>query len=129
MHIPHLADGFYAIFLEDLRLNVRIGILPSEKDAQPVSFRVAAIVKRIGPGDGIEDVVDYNHLRDGILQLVEEAPIGLQETLCEAIIEGLMRRPSVHGVVVETRKLAVYDDAESVGCHMSRMAPEALASV
>ncbi|MEM0929900.1 MAG: dihydroneopterin aldolase [Pseudomonadota bacterium] len=127
MHIPELSTGYYAVFLEDLRLDVRLGILPSERAAQPVSFHIAAIVARIGPGDGIEDVVDYNHLRDTVLDIVEGGPVGLQETLCEAIIEGLMRRPSVHGVVVETRKLSVYDDAQSAGCRMSRVAPEALA--
>ncbi|MEO1041897.1 MAG: dihydroneopterin aldolase [Pseudomonadota bacterium] len=129
MHLPILAPGFYAVFLEDLRLDVRIGILPSEKLAQPVSFQIAAIVQRISAGDGIEDVVDYNHLRDTVFEIVEAGPVGLQETLCEAIIERLFSRPSVHGVVVETRKLSVYDDAESVGCRMSNIAQEALARV
>ncbi|MEO1657146.1 MAG: dihydroneopterin aldolase [Pseudomonadota bacterium] len=129
MHIPQLSPGHYAVFLEDLRLDVRLGILPSEKTAQPVSFHIAAIVRRIGSGDGIEDVVDYNHLRDTVLEIVEEGPVGLQETLCEAIIESLIRRPGIHGVIVETRKLSVYDDAQCAGCRMSRVAPEALARV
>lgn len=129
VHLPILAPGFYAVFLEDLRLDVRIGILPSEKQAQPVSFHVAAIVERISTGDGIEDVVDYNHLRDTIVDIVEAGPVGLQETLCEAIIERLLSHPSVYGVVVETRKLAVYSDAQGVGCHMSNIDREALAYV
>lgn len=126
MQIPPLTAGHYAVFLEDLRQHVRLGVLPHETRPQAVSFSLAAIVSRTGPGDGIEDVVDYNSLRDTVLSLTKNTHYGLQETLCEAVIEHLFEHRQVRGVIIETRKLAVYDDAKAVGCHMARIDAEAL---
>lgn len=129
MDFPLLAPGFYAVFLEEMRAHVRLGVLAHETRPQAVSFSITAIVSRVGPGDGIEDVVDYNAMRDAVLASVEDHHFGLQETLCEEIIERLKKRPHVHGVIVETRKLTVYDDAAAVGCRMATIDPEALARV
>ncbi|NRA29384.1 MAG: dihydroneopterin aldolase [Parvularculaceae bacterium] len=124
MDLPLLQPGFYTVFLEEMRSHVKLGVLPHETRPQAVSFSVAAIVSRIGPGDGLEDVVDYNHLRDTIIDLTTDQHYGLQETLCEAIIENLQRHPNVHGVIIETRKLTVYDDAQAVGCRMAAIPAE-----
>lgn len=126
MQIPLLSPGHYAVFLDDLRLQVRLGVLPEETVPQTVGFSLCVILSRIGPGDGIEDVVDYNHLRDTVLRLTEKRAYGLQETLCEAIIEDLRSHRNVHGAIVETRKLCVYSDAEAVGCRMDSIDEEAL---
>ena len=127
MRLPLLAPGYYAVFLEDLRRKVRLGVLAHEGKPQLVRFDVAMVLSRVGTGDGIEDVADYNHLRDAVLELTAGRHFGLQETLCEAIIERLMALPEVHGVLVETRKLTVYEDAQAVGCAMSRMDRSVLA--
>ena len=125
--LPPLARGYYAVFLEDLRRKVRLGVLAHEAEPQLVRFDVAMVLTRVGPGDGIEDVADYNHLRDTVLALTAERHFGLQESLCEAIIEQLSALPEVSGVAVETRKLAVYEDAGAVGCRMARFDADALA--
>lgn len=124
MDLPLLKSGYYAVFLEEMRSHVKLGVLPHETRPQAVSFSVAAIVSRIGPGDGLEDVVDYNHLRDTITGLTTDQHYGLQETLCEAVIENLLRHSYVHGVLIETRKLTVYDDAQAVGCRMATIPAE-----
>jgi len=126
VQLPLLKPGYYTVFLEEMRSHVKLGVLPHETRPQAVSFSAAIIVSRIGHGDGIEDVVDYNHLRETIIDLTTDQHYGLQETLCEAIIEGLQQHPNVHGVVIETRKLTVYDDAQAVGCRMASIVPEAL---
>ncbi len=127
MRPPPLAEGYYALFIENLRCEMRIGVNPDERKPQLVQFDIAAIVQRLGPGDGIEDVPDYNHLRDTVIELAAAKHYGLQETLCEQVIENLMGHRFIHGVMIETRKLNVYADANSVGCHMIRIKPYALA--
>jgi dihydroneopterin aldolase len=72
-------------------------------------------------------VVDYNHLRDTVLALRDECPIGLQETVCERLIDRLRSHRGVAGAIVETRKIAIYSDAEGVGCRMASIDPAALA--
>ncbi|MBB4659827.1 dihydroneopterin aldolase [Parvularcula dongshanensis] len=126
MQLPGLAPGHYFVFLEDLRRKVRLGVLAHEKDPQLVSFDLAMVLRRENAGDGMEDVVDYNHLRDAVLALTAERHFGLQETLCEAILDRLTALPGVYGAVVETRKLSVYEDASAVGCRMTRVDPSVL---
>lgn len=126
MNIPLLARGHYAVFLNDFRLDARIGVMPEEQVPQPIRIDIAAILSRLGPGDGIEDVVDYSILRDTVREMVEAAHFGLQETLCEGLIERVRRHSGVHGVIVQTRKLRLFPDAE-VGCSMTDIDPAALA--
>lgn len=127
LSLPQLADGLYALFLEDLRRPMRIGVLPHEVRPQTVRVDIVVIVRRLGRGDGIEAVVDYNHLRDTVLELATSGHFGLQETLCEAIIEKLMEHRGILGVVVESRKMDVYTDAAAVGCRIARLPAHALA--
>ena len=119
MHLPLLASGFYAIFAEDLRLDMRLGVYPEEVTPQPVRIDVAAIVTRLSEGDGIEDVVDYNHLRDTALQLAESRHFGLQETYCETLMAELRAHEHIRGVMVETRKLSAFADCAAIGCYMT----------
>lgn len=127
MILPPLASGYYALFVEGLRFDMRLGVNPEEVEAQPVQIDIAMVTRRLGDGDGIEDVVDYNHLRDAALTLAEERHFGLQETFCEVLIDQLRRHSGVAGIVVETRKLTVYKDITSVGCRMVAIDPAALA--
>ena len=127
MQLPDLAPGYYLVFLEDLRRKVRLGVLAHETDPQLVRFDLAMVLRRDNAGDGMEDVVDYNHLRDAVLALTAERHFGLQETLCEAIAARLTALQGVYGAIVETRKLSVYEDASGVGCRMMRVDPDALA--
>lgn len=126
MHLPFLAPGYYAVFAEDLRLDMRLGVNPDEVTPQPVRIDIAAIVRRIGEGDGIEDVVDYNHLRDEALGLADSRHFGLQETFCEAVIGRLRQREAIRGVVIETRKLSIFADCAAIGCRMSDIDPRVL---
>jgi len=128
IQVPLLSPGFYTVFLEERRINLRIGVLPEEATPQPVTISIAMIVKRLTAEDGIEAVVDYHHMYEAIDAALEEAPFGLQETLCERLISNIRPRDGVFGVIVESRKTALYTDAASVGCRMLDIAPEALAS-
>ncbi|MEM9233397.1 MAG: dihydroneopterin aldolase [Pseudomonadota bacterium] len=126
MNIPPLKEGYYAVFIETLRLDMRLGVYPEEVTPQPVQIDIAAIVRRLGPGDGIEDVVDYNHLRDDALALAEERHFGLQETYCEALIGRLRDRETIYGVTIETRKLSAFADSAAIGCRMTDIDPGVL---
>lgn len=121
MNIPSLKKGYYCLFLEALTRKIGIGVYPEETIPQPVKINVMTIVSRLSDGDGIEDVIDYNHLRDTVTKLTDERHFGLQETFCEAIISELMTHDGVHGVIVETRKTALFEDCDAMGCRMSRI--------
>jgi dihydroneopterin aldolase len=70
--------------------------------------------------DTIESVQDYDFLRERIKLLLNNRHFDLQETVCSEILDICLAEPRVVGAVVSTEKPDVYDDAESVGCCMSK---------
>jgi dihydroneopterin aldolase len=65
--------------------------------------------------DQLAEVVDYDFVRQRIAELCEAGHIGLQETLCDAVLSTLLAHPQVVAVRVSTRKPDVYPDCEAVG--------------
>ncbi len=101
---------------------VRLGIHPHEVEPQRVAVSVAMTVAYPAPprDDAIEEVLDYDFLRTGILAMATERHFALQETLCEAIAALCLADARVVRVRVRTTKTDVYPDA-GVGCEIVRM--------
>jgi dihydroneopterin aldolase len=76
--------------------------------------------------DAIEQVLDYDFVREGILALAAERRFALQETLCEAIAALCLGDARVRRVKVRTMKTDVYPDA-GVGCEIVRTNPSSRA--
>ncbi|MCG8506244.1 MAG: dihydroneopterin aldolase [Sphingomonadales bacterium] len=106
------------IFLKDFVLPVRMGIHAHERNGpQRVAINVTL---ELGPGDGpasdrIADVLNYDVVRETILELVADRHINLQETLCHEILERLMADARVKAATVSTMKPDVYPDCGGVG--------------
>lgn len=65
--------------------------------------------------DALEEVVDYDFVRDIVAQRIAQGHIGLQETLCDDIARQLLGHPGVLAVRLSTSKPDVYPDCEAVG--------------
>ena len=100
---------------------IRLGIHPHEAAPQPVLVSVAMTVGYGEPlrDDAIEQVLDYDFVRDGIRALAAERGFALQETLCEAIAALCLADARVRLVRVRTMKTDVYPDA-AIGCEIVR---------
>lgn len=111
----------YATILDGLELDMRLGIHPHEAVPQRVRLWVRMIVDYPAPptADRIDEVLDYDFVRDGIHQLARGPGFALQETLCDAIAALCMRDARVREVSVRSMKLDIYPDA-SVGCEIVR---------
>jgi len=72
--------------------------------------------------DAIEEVLDYDFVRAGIIAMVAERPFKLQETLCEAIAALCLSDERVRRVAIETMKTDVYPNA-AIGCRIVRERP------
>ncbi|MGV6800773.1 MAG: dihydroneopterin aldolase [bacterium] len=124
MNSPLLKSGYYSIFLNRYRRQVSIGIYPNERAArQELQFTVRIILQRTGPTDTIEDVVDYDYIRDTIDTIVAERHFDLQETLCEEILHQCRRRDGVFGAFIRTEKTKIYDSCDGVGCEFADIDP------
>ncbi|MET4898229.1 dihydroneopterin aldolase [Sphingomonadaceae bacterium jetA1] len=111
----------YTILLDEMNVAMRLGIYPHEAEPQPITLSVAmTITYPAAPGtDRIEEVLDYDFLRDSILAMAEGPGFALQESLCEAIAALCLSDPRVMVVKVRSTKTDIYPDAR-IGCAIER---------
>ena len=117
MH-PALSDC-RRVFLRNFEVMSSIGVHDFEKrDQQRVLFNVELYVllaDSTPTADELHEVVDYDFIRDTIVQRISQGHTQLQETLCDDIARTLLAHPKVRAVQVSTQKPDVYPDCDSVG--------------
>lgn len=114
------------IMLEDFRLPVSIGIHDFERSAPQmvvVNVTIELSDAMPDPRDRIEDALDYDFIRAGIMAIIKNRHFNLQETLCQEILELCLARGGVQRAIVSTRKPDVYPDCKSIGFEMEAEAP------
>ena len=115
------------IFLRGLSRRVRIGIHDFERAAaQRILFDIdlyVPLIQTTPQCDRIDEVVDYDFVRNEVTQITERGHIDLQETLCDTVLNALLAHPLVVAARVSTRKPDVYDDCEAVGVEAFRRKP------
>lgn len=107
------------IFLRGLCRLVHIGIHDFERAApQRILFDIDLYVplhQNTPRRDQIDEVVNYDFVRNEVTHITGRGHIDLQETLCDAVLDALLAHPQVVAVRVSTRKPDVYDDCDAVG--------------
>ena len=115
---PRLRDC-RRLFLRDYELPVRIGVHAFEQQAaQRMCFNVELFVPLAAStprADRIAEVVDYDFVRERILERVQRGHIQLQETLADDVLQALLAHPGVRAARVRTEKPDVYPDCAAVG--------------
>lgn len=113
----------YTIILDDLTVAMRLGIHPHEAVPQRVrvSVRMTVDYPRAPAADSIDEVLDYDVVREGILALAAKG-FALQETLVDRVAALCLADPRVRQVRVRSMKVDVYPDA-AVGCEIVRHNP------
>ena len=111
----------FTTLLDGLVVMIRLGIHPHEAEPQRVLISVEMTIDYAAPlgEDAIEQVLDYDFLREGIRKLAAERRFALQETLCETIAVRCLGDDRVKRVRVRTMKADVYPDAR-IGCEIVR---------
>ena len=119
------------IMLEDFRLPVSIGIHDFERSAPQmvvVNVELELSDAMPDPRDRIEDALDYDFIRAGIMAIVKNRHFNLQETLCQEILELCLAQGGISRAKVSTRKPDVYPDCKSIGFEMEAEAPRRAAA-
>ena len=115
------------LFLQGLSVPVRIGIHDFElKAPQRIVFDIELFVpldNTTPAQDHIQEVVDYDFVREVVQARVARGHINLQETLGDDILSALLAHPGVAAASVSTRKPDVYPDCEAVGVQTFRGKP------
>ena len=115
------------MFLRGLTVQARIGIHDFELQApQRLILDIDLYVPlddTTPQGDQIHEVVDYDFIRAVVHERIARGHIGLQETLCDDILDRLLQHTGVLAARVSTRKPDVYPDCEAVGVEVFRAQP------
>jgi 7,8-dihydroneopterin aldolase/epimerase/oxygenase len=107
------------LFLRGHTRLVRIGVHEFEQQApQRLVFDIdlhVPLALSTPVQDRLTEVVDYDFVRKTVADLCDAGQIGLQETLCDRLLDALLAHPQVHAVKVRTYKPDVYPDCDAVG--------------
>jgi 7,8-dihydroneopterin aldolase/epimerase/oxygenase len=121
LHDPRLIHC-RRLFLHDFAVPVPMGVHDFEKLApQRVLINVELYVplaQSTPQRDRIDEVLDYDFIRESVQQRVALGHIELQETLCDDLLKMMLAHPLVYAARVSTQKPDVYPDCASVGCEV-----------
>jgi dihydroneopterin aldolase len=113
------------LFLRDYEIYINIGVHDFEKKAeQRVILNVdlyIPLAMNTPAHDQLNEVVDYDFMRETIKGLAARGHIQLQETFCDEIVSAMLAHPKVLAARVSTSKPDVYPDCHSVGVEVFRI--------
>ena len=112
------------LFLRNYAAAVSIGVYDHEKTAkQRVLINIDVFIPldaSTPQQDQLEEVVDYDFMRETVAQRIARGHIQLQETLCDDIATTLLAHPKVKAVRISSEKCDAYDNCDSVGVEIVR---------
>jgi dihydroneopterin aldolase len=113
-----------ALFLRDLRVPAYIGVNHQEQGrTQQLRINLCAYLRPpFDWGDRLSDVLNYDHLRQGILDIIAQGHINLLETLGERIVQMCFNHSQVLGVHLQITKPEAHGDCD-VGYELMRKRP------
>jgi 7,8-dihydroneopterin aldolase/epimerase/oxygenase len=112
------------ITLKNYVLPMNIGVHDFEKlAAQRVIINVelyVSLTSTTPQQDELNEVLDYDFIRETLKTIVAQGHIQLQETLCDNFMTALLDNPLVRAARVSSAKPDVYPDCDSVGIEIFR---------
>jgi 7,8-dihydroneopterin aldolase/epimerase/oxygenase len=112
------------IYLRDALFEANIGVYDRERaGAQRLIVNVdvfVALSVSTPRHDRVEEVVDYDFVRETIRRRLARGHVNLQETLADDLAGALLAHPGVVAVRVCTEKPDVYEDVGGVGIEVVR---------
>lgn len=115
---PELIDC-RRLFLRNYAVLINIGVHDHEKKGeQRVLINVDLYIPlalSTPKDDNLNEVVDYDFMRETIANRTAQGHVHLQETLCDDVARSMLAHPNVRAVRVSTLKPDVYPDCEGVG--------------
>lgn len=116
------------IFIQSLRVDTIIGLLPQERiNQQPIEIDLAlkTNISVAAQSENVSDTLDYAAISAGLLEYIQSTQFQLIETLAESIVQWLWQfSPSINQICLELRKPMAVQQAKTVGLKISRTRSE-----
>ena len=113
-----------SVFLSEVEVMCSIGLHDFEKEAKQ---RVLIDVEvRLDPNnepnaDNVADTLDYDLVRNTVIEIAEARHYDLQETIARHIFDAITSMKDVIGVAVQTQKPDVYPNCKTVAYRLSNL--------
>ena len=113
-----------SVFLSEVEVMCSIGLHDFEKAAKQ---RVLIDVEvRLDPNnepnaDNVADTLDYDLVRNTVIEIAEARHYDLQETIARHIFDAITSMKDVIGVSVQTQKPDVYPNCKTVAYRLSNL--------
>lgn len=124
---PDLSDC-RRLFLRDYEVQINIGVHEFEKKGEQralINVDLFVPLALSTPSkDHLDEVVDYDFMRNTVAKRMAQGHIHLQETLCDDLANTLLQHPKVRAVRVSSEKPDAYPDCHSVGVEVFRIKPK-----
>jgi dihydroneopterin aldolase len=113
------------LFLRNYEVMINIGVYEFEKKGeQRLLINVdlyIPLADSTPTRDQLEEVVDYDFMRDTIAKRMSQGHVQLQESLCDDVVRAMLAHPRVRAARVSTMKPDVYPDCEGVGVEVFKI--------
>ena len=117
------------LFLRNYEVMINIGVHDFEKKGeQRVLINVDLYIPLAAStptADQLDEVVDYDFMRETVAKRMAQGHVHLQETLVDDLVRALLAHPRVRAVGLSTMKPDVYPDCEGVGVEVFQIKEEA----
>jgi len=117
------------LFLRNYEVMINIGVHDFEKKGeQRVLINVdlyIPLAESTPKADQLDEVVDYDFMRETVAKRMAQGHVHLQETLVDDLARALLAHPRVRAVALSTMKPDVYPDCEGVGVEVFKIKDEA----
>ena len=117
------------LFLRNYEVMINIGVHDFEKKGeQRVLINVdlyIPLAESTPTADQLDEVVDYDFMRETVSKRMAQGHVHLQETLVDDLVQALLAHPRVRAVGLSTMKPDVYPDCEGVGVEVFQIKDEA----
>lgn len=115
------------IFIQDLRLDLVIGIHPWEKaQKQPIylTLKLYGDLATSAASEQISDAINYKEISDRIISWSAEQQIDLIETLAEEVCQLIFKQdPKVKAIELTLNKPMAIEEAKATGLFIYRENP------
>lgn len=111
------------LFIQDLELEMSIGVLENEKQAKQKVFVSAELVVEPNQdwrADDIKNVVSYADIVEQIKEIAAEGHINLVETFAEKIIERCFDNSQIQEISITVEKPDVIKEVKTVGVNITK---------
>ena len=112
------------VFLSEVEVICSIGLHDFEKAAKQrvlIDVEVQLDPNNEPNADNVADTLDYDLVRNTVIELAEARHYDLQETMARQIFDAVRAMKDVIGVSVQTQKPDVYPNCKTVAYRLSNL--------